>query len=191
MDDLQIQNMALAHLSVEPITDIDEGTTQADVLKRFYQPAVEAAITRTRWKFARTVSSTLAQDPSDSDDEYSRWRLPSDRLWVMGFRNQVGQELDCRIEGDLATVIGAEPTAVYCTYLRSAAAGSWPAYFAVALSYSLAGFCCIPLTEDGKLLETLSSLEQMKWDIAQSADAMQGGTESLMEEDEASMLSGR
>lgn len=100
----EIINRALTLLGVQPITSIDDGTTQAEIAGRIYDISLRAVLSETLWTFAtkRVLLAELDEDIAwslTSESFTCTYQLPSDVVRVMGI-NGVGGGIKWKLEGN-------------------------------------------------------------------------------------------
>jgi len=73
MTKTEIMNVALAHLGVQPVGDVDtDQQFQAEIARQLWESTYARALARHRWTFVTTTSAQLALDVDESPDGWNR-----------------------------------------------------------------------------------------------------------------------
>jgi len=192
---LEILNRALALLAVEPIADLEEDSDQRRVLDAMYPDALGAALTRYRWTFARTRTAELAPLAGGATpDGFTRYAKPAGALVLVRLFDDNDREYHFRLDG--AEIVPDEwpdmgGVSLFVSYVQSINEGLLPSYFVKALSHDLAAEACEPLTENSAKAERLMQMAEKLYLEAMRIDAQGEGNQSLIRDDELSMLTVR
>lgn len=170
--DVTIASRALNLIGANEIASFDEASNEAKVAKNLYEPIVEAALTRTRWRFA-TGQQTLIML---ADAPESRW----DSAYQMPTSPQVlllhGLTImDKPIQYDrYEDKIYANTTAddvVTADYTYKVDVIYWPSYFTKAVMFDLAAMFAGSLAQKGELATHYTNSSELAYRNARWADS--------------------
>tara|TARA_R100000664_G_scaffold29822_1_gene41917 strand:- start:794 stop:1375 length:582 start_codon:yes stop_codon:yes gene_type:complete len=170
--DVTIASRALNLIGANEIASFDEASNEAKVAKNLYEPIVEAALTRTRWRFA-TGQQTLIML---ADTPESRW----DSAYQMPTSPQVlllhGLTImDKPIQYDrYEDKIYANTTAddvVTADYTYKVDVIYWPSYFTKAVMFDLAAMFAGSLAQKGELATHYTNSAELAYRNARWADS--------------------
>lgn len=170
--DVTIASRALNLIGANEIASFDEASNEAKVSKNLYEPIVEAALTRTRWRFA-TGQQTLVML---TDAPESRW----DSAYQMPTSPQVlllhGLTImDKPIQYDrYEDKIYANTTAddvVTADYTYKVDVIYWPSYFTKAVMFDLAAMFAGSLAQQGELAYHYINAAELAYQKARWADS--------------------
>lgn len=135
---IDVINQALVLIGAEGISDLDEGTTEAEVASSLYEEIISECLTIHDWRFALTVEALGARLSPDPDQVYTaRYNVPSDIIKVRTvYINDV--VVDYRIyNGEIWCDAGTndEP---YCEGILRKSEQLWPAWFVTMVRHRLA-----------------------------------------------------
>lgn len=174
----EIVNLALAHIAVNSITDIDELSTPAREAKRIWDIVVDEVLSdnKAQWSFA-TYTTTLAQLEDAPIIKYSyAYQLPTDFLRLIELNDANEYEITAyNVQG--RSLLCDTDSPVYITYVqRISEPENFSPKFASCLSARLAYYLANKLAKDkgaqdrcDKLYNTLLS-ESVHADIENMTD---------------------
>lgn len=176
--EVEICNIALSLLAVEPITSLDDKTTEARLCKANYANVRDAVLEDADWTFAM-VRGTPAKLSDPVPWGYTAaFQRPSGCLRVTVVKQSDSGDPDRsdRINWQLEkTHIVANADKIYIKYVeRVTDVTLFSPMFVQALAQRLAAELAIPLTESNALHTKYWELYVMKRDEAASVDGMQG-----------------
>lgn len=178
-----IVNQALALLGATPITSLDDGTTQASIAKRLYNPVLRHVLEERPWTFAMDRAELAPDAEAPAYGFGKKFRLPNEALRVIYANDsvvQAGQEayatpLDYAKEGDFLL---ADAEVLYVRYVKYTTDTSiMTAGFKDCLAYRLAAEMAIALTESRSIMVDMQGLYADKLMKAGSIDGAQGSRE--------------
>lgn len=146
---VDVANLALAHLAVPPVSSMDERAT----VEQTYEPTIQALMEMYPWRFLKTVTQLARETAAPLAEWKYAYAMPpagENRLGnPLEIRDEAGQRgnviLDFEIEKSLL-LTNAEK--VYLTIRERRPEGEWPAHFVMLASFALAGNWAEPITED-------------------------------------------
>jgi len=200
---LEIANGALRLCGVEAISDNDEDTTTAQVVRDLYDITYAYCLSLHKWSFAKVLTTQLSKlAGGDTPDGFERYQRPAGALVVTKLFTSYDGEIPFRTDGDeLVTLIDIDTTSgVFCAYETTIDEGQLTGSVVGALVYALASDICEPLTEnsskaDGLRVEAFGASDSKavggKMGHAMMVDTRQGGQQRLFRSEECSMLTHR
>lgn len=144
-----ICNLALGHLGIPSIADIEQTeSTEARLCRSFYPLSRDSLLREHEWNFAikRAVLSQLVTGPTYGYD-YA-YQLPDDCLRVLAVNNTQPSDPSRRFAIEGETVVTNEETAQAAYLFRQEDTTRFDPIFIEALSYKLASMLAGPLTQD-------------------------------------------
>lgn len=172
-----ICNQALLLLGESVISDIDEGTTQADTCKVFYDSSKGATLQDHDWNFAM-ARATFSLDATTPAYEWDyRHVLPSDCLRVVEIDSLEHDQW--QVEGryllsDLATIKGR--------YVRNdVAEGEFTPMFVKTLAAYLAHELAYPICESSTKSREMLGIYENRKEQAGTVDNLEGSTKRTSE----------
>lgn len=141
MTDIELCNLALARLAIDPISSFDDGTLESSTCKRLYPQKRDAYLESFYWWFAKAqaVLNTLVGEPLFGYT-YSL-QLPSD---FIALRKVEGCS---RFQLFGTKYLYTDIKGVEIIYTRRITEAAFPPLFTDALSYFLEVDLALPLTE--------------------------------------------
>jgi hypothetical protein len=161
-----------------PIASFEDGTAEADTCEAMYEDVARASLTNTRWRFA-TNQSLLTRVVTPPIGRFSAaYQLPSTMLMLNALTvNDMPIEYD--IYGDKAYCDAAPNDDVIADYIFRTVEANWPAYFTIAVEFSMAAILAVSVARDpqlASLMEQKASLYMMQ---ARRLDSQQQTTRKL------------
>lgn len=156
---IDIVNSALVLVGDNPITSLDDQTTQALVANTLLDDIVEAELFETRWRFALNTSVSTFVSSKTHPTGLGVFQIPSGtiRIWnvlergksVLGEWEMEGDKLliDADSNSDIAIERTVEPHVAY-----------WPPHFRMAIIHALAAVFCMGLTDNDDKSKLLSAV---------------------------------
>lgn len=195
-------NVALRLCGVKTIASFTADSTEAQVIRDFYEETLDFALSLTSWTFAKAASGQLAKlAGGDTDDGYERYQRPPAARIVKRVYTSYDTEIPFRTDGDeIVTLIDVDSTSgVHIDYIEVTDEGLWTGAFTRAFQLLLASDVCEPLTENSSKAERLraqalgASPETIGgfMSTAMMIDSRQGGQKRLFRTEEMSMLTSR
>jgi len=182
MTQVEICNLALAHIGQNPITSITDVTPEAKACNRFWEPLRDDAFREFMWSF-NSVSFTLTPSTDVDEDSIPGWTYFYDyptysiaTIWYVYDESTATtkHENNFEVKYDLTTA-----SSVICCDLDDAYVDasyimedpeSWDHKFAKAFSYKLASSIAKILTGDEDLgLKLLNIYNAIIWDAKRVA----------------------
>lgn len=175
---IEIINRALSYLGANPITALNDGSTEADVMSAVYDGIRDVVMEAREWAFA-TARIELAKDVATPPFGFgSQFSLPSNVLRILDVRSDTGESrltynsLDWVREGDK---IYCDAERAFCRYLKRITDTSlYPPSFQQALVARLAAETSITFTESSTVRKEMWSLYGQAIAEATSLDSLQG-----------------
>jgi len=143
-----ICNRALEKLGEQPIVSINDGTKQAQALKRVYQDSLQALLVEYPWHFAKKRTALPASATRPDWGFNFAYPVPTDFLRLLGIKDGPGFSL----EADAAA-----PLNILYLYAVSDP-GRLPPHFVEAFSSKLAFDICEDLTQSNTKKDILAQL---------------------------------
>jgi hypothetical protein len=161
-----------------PIASFEDGTAEADTCEAMYEDVARASLTNTRWRFA-TNQSLLTRVVTPPIGRFSAaYQLPATMLMLNALTvNDMPIEYD--IYGDKAYCDAAPNDDVIADYIFRTVEANWPAYFTIAVEFSMAAILAVSVARDpqlASLMEQKASLYMMQ---ARRLDSQQQTTRKL------------
>lgn len=183
--EVDICNLALAHLGKQPIASLTEESVERRICFRFYDQALDELIERSDWSFAQKIAF-LAQRP-DADNPYSMryahwYDLPNDLVRPVRLLHQPAAEALGPVEdrtdsafinyeligGNLFT--NADKARLLYVYeLRDPT--QFSPSFTSALAFLIARYAAIPLTRSDRIAAAVERSSEVMFARAVAGDA--------------------
>lgn len=182
-----VLNYALGRIGAMRITDIDEGSTQANYCKDFWQIELDACLEMAHWNFAgKRVQLALSATPPVFELQ-NAFELPTDFIKLRQYSSNMGLNLYIdplvgwmpfaryfRIEGQFLISNDADVFIVY-TY-RNENPDQWSPNFRRGFSITFAGALASAIAKDEKMSQIL---RQEGGSILAEAAAVDGQQQSV------------
>lgn len=165
--DVEICNMALGSIGVShEISDLNEGSDEADQCNRFYEITRDALLRSYPWGFAKRFFTLQLVEENPNDDWAYSYRYPNTclrvRRFVIGDRSKRLRIPYTIAHDDTGKLIYCDVAdAVIEMTARITNAEIFDAVFAEALAYRLGSRIAIPLSRDPKERQNALALYQM------------------------------
>lgn len=170
-----LANDALGQIGAEFITNITDGTTQANLCQRFLDELRDALIRRHRWNFAVT-KKVLNQEATGPVAKWAyAYALPSDCLRVLELGDDFG-DTPWQVErvNDKKCIVTDETTLTITYLARVTDPNKWDVAFYQALATHLASKLASGLLRNVKLATDLYALAESKARDAEAIDGQEG-----------------
>lgn len=189
-------NDALSQFGGAAITNISDGSINANHCLRLYPPLRDALLRLHHWNFAMTWVQ-LAQDVTPPVAQWAyAYTLPSDCLKVVNYGGSAtavsslaliypdsGIRVVTRYKIEGRKLVSNDGT-VYIQYLRRITnVDEWDPLFYQAVAAWLASKLCSAIAKDGKLSMSLMSTAQHLLMLATSVDGQEGSIEPYVVDD--------
>lgn len=170
MNKTEIANLALLHVGVSMrISDFDERTKEARVIREVYDTALEEILRETKWPHAsKTAPLALvsAEDEAYNGTYFYAYRYPSDCLFARGIVTNVRPDtVDSKISYEIGSdasgrlILTNTPNASLMYTFRQTDTALFPTDFCVALAYRIASLIAPTMIRDvGKLTPLVKEL---------------------------------
>ena len=161
-----------------PISSFTEETVEANVCEAMYEDIARAALTSSRWGFA-TNQSLLARLESEPTARFSAaYQLPSGTLSVSAVTvNNLNITFDTY--GNKIFCDTSETEEVVADYLFRADESMWPAYFTIAVEYSMAAVLATSAARDATLSQLMEQKAASQMMLARRLDSQRQTTQRL------------
>lgn len=174
-----IVNIALGILGVDPITDIQDDSTPAELALINYDIARDATLEAHHWTFA-IKRWEIAQDATAPEWGYQyRYGVPSDCLRVINVGPNISatqeyEQDDWELESGF--ILSNQSTCYMRGIRRVTDEGIYSNLYAHAFAAKMAVLMALPLTHSRKIMELAAALYDTMISEAASRDGMQGRT---------------
>lgn len=141
----------------DPISDLDDGTREAEVFSNLFDITFESLLSSTNWNFAqRDIQLSIESTPSpDKLFKYSA-KLPLDFMRLVKLYSTSGIIINnFDISGDGTTIFLNEKE-IFMKYMFKPKLFNLPGYFAETLTYKLASAAAEPLSGEGSLFDRIT-----------------------------------
>lgn len=173
---VEICSAALMMVGSDAVTDLEDGSTRANLCNAFYPLARDAVLRAYPWSCAR-ITATINQEVWTSEDndiwEY-RYALPTDPycLWVP---KSLNEDLDYEIRA--RKLYCNEDTAIILNYIsRITSTAYFDSLLVETIIIRLAHNLALPITGIASLSKEMFALYLEKIREARTQDAMEEGT---------------
>lgn len=169
-----ICNLALRNLGATRITDIADGSKNANVLSDVYEETRDNLLRAHLWNFA-TKRVELARSATAPAFGFSyAYALPSDWIRTAGVHDNDGG-IGTIVHREEGLFINADAEDVYISYVaRIVDPNAMTADFRQALAAELSRVCAIPVSDSGTLQDRMAALADRLLLRARSTDALAG-----------------
>lgn len=170
--EVDICNLALAHIGQAEITSLDENNKPARICKRFYPAARDDVLREHPWNFALKRVALPADVETPVFGFALQYTLPSDCLKPIE-----PEDLSIRWKVEARKILTDHAAPLNLRYIKKEADVSlYDPLFVIALALKVALMIGQPLTADTSLMQGLVGTYVGALRIARSADAQAGGT---------------
>jgi hypothetical protein len=162
----------------QSIASFEDGTVEADVCEAMYDDVARASLTNTRWRFA-TNQSILTRNASAPTGRFdASYQLPATMLMLNAITvNDMPIEYD--IYGDKAFCNAVATDVVIADYIFRATEANWPAYFTIAVEFSMAAILAVSVARDAQLASLMEQKANLYMMQARRLDSQQQTTRKL------------
>lgn len=170
---VDICNDALGRVGANPITSLDDNSTEAKECKKKFPTCRDLLLEEFDWRFA-TQRFALAAEVDEPVYEFGyAYTLPSQVMRVLAVTDGGGVPIEWQTEGR-SVLTGTAGPLYLKAIVRADDPSTWPALFREALSYRLSAEVCVPLAGDKGLFQFLDAKAEMLAKRAQNRDGGQG-----------------
>lgn len=175
---IKICSRASLLIGGDAIQSFEDGTAEATVANAMYEDIAHAALTNTRWRFAKdqAVLNRLANAPTG---RYSAaYQIPSESIM-----------LNAVTVNEVPIIYDTYGSKIYCDasateelvadYNFRADESVWPPYFVIAVQYMMAGVLATSVARDMQLSELMESKANMLLAHARRLDSQTQTTRKL------------
>jgi hypothetical protein len=175
---LDICARALVLIGAEPLTSFEDQTTEALVASNMYEDVARASLLNTRWRFAtdQAVLNRLSAAPTGRYD--AAYQLPSATLMVHAVTEN-DYPIEYQRYGDKIYCDVSEPSVLICDYTFRAVEVDWPAYFSLAVQFSMASVFATSIARDSSLANMFEERSRNQMTKARTLDSQQQTTRKL------------
>jgi hypothetical protein len=160
------------------ISSFEDGTVEADVCEAMYEDLARASLTNTRWRFAtnQATLTRLATAPTGRFD--AAYQLPSGMIMLNAVTvNDLPIEYD--IYGDKVYCNAVAADTVIADYVFRSVESNWPAYFTIAVEFSMAAILAVSVARDSQLASLMEQKANLYMMQARRLDSQQQTTRKL------------
>jgi hypothetical protein len=162
---------ALLRLGAQPLSSLDEGTSEAAIAAGLYPLARDALLSAHSWSFAMRQARLARLDMTPLADFRAVFALPDDFIRALSAGHQGrSQGIAYRVQG--ATLLADAEEAIL-SYVARVDEAAFPPFFAQALVARLAAEFCGPVTENAARAEALFRQADAEFRRARMIDATQ------------------
>lgn len=167
---VEVVNLALIRLGLEPIAALDDSSDRARAATRLYPQARDDLLRAANWNFAQTrVELAESATAPDWGDLYA-FALPTNCLMVL--ETSLSDAAAWRLEG--RTLVTQEPAVSILYVARVEDPAQWDPNFTEALVDKLAFLLSYPLTRNATLADLLYRKSEESLKRAKSRDGQEG-----------------
>ena len=174
---IDICNLALVRLNLNPIQSLTQATKEARVLSAIYDNALDTALRAHPWNFA-TRAATLALLP----EEHPRWTYvyacPQDCVWAREIYNprsrveKIEFEIARGAAGRVVLTDEEQATLVYTERVTNPS--EYDQLFISALAYALAAEMAVAIKGNAQLQAQMANFYRQNVDQARAVDSAEG-----------------
>jgi hypothetical protein len=180
LTDIDVASKALVLIGANPISDFEDGSTEATVAHNIYEMIVEAALTRVRWRFAsgQVTLSRLTNTPVGRwDSAYQKPTSPN--MLALHAVQVLNNNIKFDIYEDKIYCNATEDDVVVLDYTYRSATADWPPYFVRALVYDLAGVFAGSIAQKGELADHYENRGEFYYAKGANVEAQQRTTKAV------------
>lgn len=180
LTDIDVASKALVLIGANPISDFDDGSTEATVADNIYEMIVESALTRVRWRFAsgQVQLSRLTNTPVGRwDSAYQKPTSPN--MLALHAVQVIDNNIKFDIYEDKIYCNATEDDVVVLDYTYRSATADWPPYFVRALVYDLAGVFAGSIAQKGELADHYENRGEYFYSKGANVEAQQRTTKAI------------
>jgi len=160
------------------IASFEDGTVEADVCDAMYEDLAQASLTNTRWRFATNQAALTRLATAPTGRFYAAYQLPSGMIMLNAITvNDLPIEYD--IYGDKAYCNAVASDTVIADYVFRAVEANWPAYFTIAVEFSMAALLAVSVARDAQLASLMEQKANLYMMQARRLDSQQQTTRKL------------
>jgi hypothetical protein len=172
---------ALIMIGAQPISSFDDGSTEALVASNLYENITQSILCRHRWRFATEQQqlSLLVSAPTGRYD-YA-YQLPtSPDLLQLNTITVADVPIEYARYGDKVFVNGYDSqSALIADYIFRQDESEFPAYFKLALEYTLASIFAGSVAKDAAMIQQYSDMSERQILIAKNTDSQEVTNKTL------------
>lgn len=186
MDQIEIINLGLGHISQRPIEDLNEQSTEAEVASLFWEPCLKECLRGNNWPFASVIDALAEVSNYTAPNGWSyAYAYPASSLafWRLSNaftdpNNKKGEDFkqiyvpSLRVKVILANVM--EAYGEYTYYVDDTSI--YDPAFVNAFSYRLAAAFAMPLNADPELAKSAAATYQNLMSDAQRQSSYENNT---------------
>lgn len=180
LTNVEMASKALVLIGAAAIDTFDGTSTEQVVAKSTYETVVEAALTRTRWRFAsgqQTLSRLVATPTARWDAAYQIPTSPA--LLVLHGVIVQDKAIEFDIYEDKIYCNAADTEVVSADYTYRVGEEYWPPYFVSALMHDLASIFAGSIAQKGDLAEYYGKNAEVYYKRAQNLESQQRTTKRV------------
>jgi hypothetical protein len=172
---------ALIMIGAQPISSFDDGSTEALVASNLYENITQSILCRHRWRFATEQQqlSLLVSAPTGRYD-YA-YQLPtSPDLLQLNTITVADVPIEYARYGDKVFVNGYDSqSTLIADYIFRQDESEFPAYFKLALEYTLASIFAGSVAKDAAMIQQYSDMSERQILIAKNTDSQEVTNKTL------------
>jgi hypothetical protein len=153
-----ICNRALEKLGEQPIVSINDGTKQAQALKRVYRDSLSALLVEHPWHFAKKRAALPASATAPEWGFGFAYPVPADFLRLLAIKDGPAFSLEADAAGSQSILCDAAAPLEILYLYEVSDPGRLPPHFVEAFSSKLAFDICEDLTQSNTKRDILSQL---------------------------------
>lgn len=158
--DVSVSNKAIRLIGANPITALNDGSTEADIISEFYDNLVADVFGRYPWSFATKKVKLVASTTPLNKWNYAH-STPTDMRRLVSLYNtdDAGAfpinryEIQAPVDEE---EVFSDYEELWADYIRTLDESNWPAYFVTFFSHTLASHICEPITDQTELSDRLA-----------------------------------
>ena len=149
---IDLVNSALVMVGDNPITSLDDQTTQALVANTVLEDLIEAELFETRWRFASNTVETSFVSSVTHPTGLGVFQIPSNTIRVWNVLERGRSVLgEWEMEGDKLLIDADSNSVISVDRVIEPPVGYWPPHFRMSIIYGLASMFALALTENEAL----------------------------------------
>lgn len=166
---ISILQAACVRIGAEPLTSLDDGSTEATVASHTYGQMVEALLSEYPWRFA-TKTFTLNQLTATAPEPWSYlYQLPTDLIHVQAVKLSGSDIRFMRIGSTIACDYDANGVTLHYTW--RVPEEQWPPYFTMLVTLKMSAVFASSVAEKVSLYENFENMAEVQRRQARSSDA--------------------
>ena len=146
---IDLVNSALVMVGDNPITSLDDQTTQALVANTVLEDLIEAELFETRWRLASNTVVTSFVSSVTHPTGLGVFQIPSNTIRVWNVLERGRSVLgEWEMEGDKLLIDADSNSVISVDRTTEPPVTNWPPHFRMAVIFGLAGIFALSLTEN-------------------------------------------